>query len=227
MSLFQYHPEILARFPALCGGIVVAEGVRVPSDNPATDTFYAEQAAVRARLGDTPLSEVPSLAAWRAAFRAFGTDPTKYRSACEALLRRLTKKDDIPSINPLVDIGNLVSIRYALPVAVIDQDTVQAPITVRFASGQETYYELNSATPDHPEAGEVIFTDNAGDVIARRWCWRQSASSAATPASTHLLITVEAHHTDGRAAVSAALEDLRALLEAHVGGQIHTELVAG
>ena len=39
------------------------------------------------------------------------------RSAAEALLRRLTKQGSIPSINTLVDIGNLVSIRYALPVA--------------------------------------------------------------------------------------------------------------
>ena len=74
-----------------------------------------------ARIGETPLSELPTLAAWRRAFRAFGVDPTAYRSAAEALLRRLTKQGSIPSINALVDIGNLVAIRYGLPVAMFDQ----------------------------------------------------------------------------------------------------------
>ena len=47
------------------------------------------------------------------AIRGFGVDPTQYRSAAEALLRRLSKSGEIPSINALVDLGNLVSIRYA------------------------------------------------------------------------------------------------------------------
>ncbi len=83
-----------------------------------------EQQGTLRRIGDTPLSQIPSLVAWRAVFRSFGVDPTQYRSAAEALLRRLTKKGDIPSINLLVDLGNLVSIRYALPVAVFDTSSL-------------------------------------------------------------------------------------------------------
>jgi DNA/RNA-binding domain of Phe-tRNA-synthetase-like protein len=59
--------------------------------------YRAEQQAVIARIGSRPLSEIESLAAWRSAFRAFGVEPTQYRSAAEALLRRLTKKGDIPA----------------------------------------------------------------------------------------------------------------------------------
>ena len=61
---------------------------------------------------------------------------------------------------------------------------------------------------------EVIFADDNGQVLARRWCWRQSASSAARDDTQGAIITVEAHHTGGRAAVAAALDDLRALLTA-------------
>jgi DNA/RNA-binding domain of Phe-tRNA-synthetase-like protein len=46
-------------------------------------------------------------------FTRFGAKPTQYRCAAEALLRRLAKHGDISPINTLVDIGNLVSIRYA------------------------------------------------------------------------------------------------------------------
>src|SRR4029079_2993492 len=127
----------------------------------------------------TAPTETPSLVAWRAAFRRFGVNPTQYRSAAEALLRRLDKKGDIPSINTLVDIGNLVSIRYALPVAMVDTRALAGPITVHAATGAESFLELDDQSSVHPAPGEVIFSDAAGVVVARRWCWRQSAESAA------------------------------------------------
>ena len=138
MDAFSYEPEITRRFPTIVGGVIHAVGLtNGPSSPDLVAAFQAEQAAALARIGDTPLSEVPSLAAWRRAFRAFGVDPTAYRSAGEALLRRLTKQGSIPSINTLVDIGNLVAIRYALPVAMFDLGALTGGITVRIASGEE------------------------------------------------------------------------------------------
>lgn len=214
---FQYHADILSRFSRICGGVILAREMRngqTPDDLRVT--YRAEQQAVNARIGQTPLSEIPSLAAWRSAFRAFNVDPTQYRSAAEALLRRLTKKGDIPSINTLVDIGNLVSIRYALPVAIFDIQALQMPITVQFADGSERFTPLGETVIEHPEVGEVIFSDPTGLVIARRWCWRQSEESAARESTTDAIITVEAHH--GRADVEAAVDDLLKLLREYAGG---------
>ena len=121
MTLFRYDSTVVTQFPAVVGGVLHASGVvNGPTPPDLKAAYREEQAAVLARLGDSPLSEVPSLAAWRRAFRAFGVDPTAYRSAAEALLRRLTKQGSIPSISTLVDLGNLVAIRYAMPVAVFD-----------------------------------------------------------------------------------------------------------
>ena len=138
--MFRYDPAVTAQFPRVVGGVIHATDVRNgPSPSPLVTAFQAGQAAALARIGSTPLSELPSLAAWRRAFREFGVDPTGYRSAAEALLRRLTKQGSIPSINELVDIGNLVSIRYALPVAIFDRRAMTGPVTVRFANGDETF----------------------------------------------------------------------------------------
>nr|MBA2557886.1 hypothetical protein [Chloroflexota bacterium] len=195
MPSFTYDPAVAARFPDIQGGVLHAIGLtNGPASEALGEVFDAEQATVRDRLGATPLSEVPSLAAWRRAFRSFGVDPTTYRSAAEALLRRLTKQGSIPSINALVDIGNLVSIRYALPVAVFDQRAMTGGTTVRFATGQEAFTDLGSGQREAPEAGEVIFIDEAGLVSARRWCWRQSAESASAPETSEVLVTVEGHH---------------------------------
>ena len=151
--MFAYDPAIVERYPSVVGGVLVASGVtNGPSDPALVAAFEAEQAAAIARIGDTPLCEIPSLAAWRRAFRAFGVDPTAYRSASEALLRRLTKQGSIPSINTLVDIGNLVSIRHALPVAMFDLASIEGGLTVTFATGDESFTDLGSGEHESPDA---------------------------------------------------------------------------
>ena len=146
MSRFHYAPELLDRFPTIHGGVIRATGlVNGPSSTSLVDTYRAEQLAVLHAIGDTQLSELPSIVAWRRAFAAFGVKPTQYRSAAEALLRRLTKAGDIPSINALVDIGNLVAIRHRMPVAVFDQSEVTGGTTVRFADGSERFSDLGSS----------------------------------------------------------------------------------
>lgn len=225
-ALFQYTSDVAAAFPTVVGGVIYAPTISNGPTPPALlDQYIAEQRAASARIGDTPLSEIPALAAWRAAFRKFGVDPTGYRSAAESLLRRLTKKGDIPSINTLVDIGNLVSIRYALPVAVFDLRGVIGGTRVAFANGSETFMPLEAQQVEHPAAGEVVFVDDTGTASARRWCWRQSAASAARDDTTRVLITVEAHHDSGRAEVDAALRDLNSLLDTYAPGGRTTAVV--
>jgi len=219
MSTFRYHPDLLTRYPALVGGVILAHGMtNQPTPPDLQQSYQAEQEEIKRRIGNTPLSELPSLAAWRRAFSAFNVNPTQYRSAAEALLRRLTKKGDIPSINTLVDIGNLVSIRHALPVAVLDTRAITGAVTVHFSNGEERYTTLGQAEIEHPERGEVIFSDTTGLVIARRWCWRQSEQSAAQADTTDAIITVEAHHLNGHADVSAAIAELQTLLKTYAGG---------
>jgi DNA/RNA-binding domain of Phe-tRNA-synthetase-like protein len=223
---FCYSPDLVERFPDVTGGVIFAEGVTNGSPPvPLREAYRAEQEAVRARIGATPLSELLTLAAWRGAFRRFGVDPTQCRSAAEALLRRLTKKGDIPSINTLVDLGNLVSIRYGLPVAVFDTRTLAGSLTVRFADGSERYTPLGGGAVEHPTPGEVIFSDDTGLVFAERWCWRQSDESAARDDTTQAIITVEAQHAGGRADIEAALADLTALLAAYTGGVLQAGIV--
>ena len=217
--MFGYSSEVLQRFPSIVGGLVHARDVVNDRPQPELEAaFRDEQLRALERIGDRPLAELPSIAAWRRAFSAFGVEPTRYRSAAEALLRRLTKQREIPSLNPLVDLANLVSIRYAIPVAVFDQRNVTGRTIVRFAEGDESFTDLGGdGSVTRPEPGEVIFVDDAGLVGARRWCWRQSAESAAREDSTEILVTVEGLHEGAAEDVDAAIRDLRGLLDRHAG----------
>ncbi len=218
---FAYNPEIRTRYPQLVGGVIFGSGLHNGASPPDLLALYqAEQAAVKARIGDTPLSQLESLAAWRSVFRSFGVDPTQTRSAGEALLRRLTKQGEIPSINALVDMGNLISIRYGLPVAILDIRRATGQITVRLAEGTERFTNLGQAETVTPDVGEVIFADDTGLVFARRWCWRQSDESAARADTTDVIITIEGQHTGAEKEVTTAVHDLKALLAKYAGGEI-------
>jgi DNA/RNA-binding domain of Phe-tRNA-synthetase-like protein len=216
--VFRYDQKLLEVFPTIRAGIIHATNlVNTPSPPALLELYQAQQAATAARLEETPVAEIPSIAAWRGAFSRSGVKPTQYRVAAEALLRRLSKYGEIPSINALVDIGNLVSIRYAMPLAVFDQRQIAPPTTVRFAVGDETFTDLGArdAGPTHPEADEVVFVDAAGVVSARRWCWRQSSQSATGPTTAEALFVVEGHHESAATDVAAALQDLDSLLAVH------------
>ena len=226
MTVFRYDAALLERYPRTRGAIIHARGVQGGASPSDLLALYArDQAATQERIGERALGDLPSIAAWRRCFSGFGVRPTQYRSAVEALLRRLTKQGDIPSINRLVDIGNLVSIRNELPVAVFDTRDLSLSVTVRFARGDERFTGLGERKVQHPPQGEVVFADSGDLVIARRWCWRQSAESAARPDTSDALITCEAQHEEGAAAVAQALQDLLGLLERFAGGSHESALL--
>ncbi|WP_119066951.1 B3/B4 domain-containing protein [Aggregatilinea lenta] len=217
MLTFRYDDDLLARYPAIRGGVILARNLHNgPTPPDLIEAYLSEQRATNARIGDTPLSQIPSLAAWRRAFSAFGVEPTKYRNAAESLLRRLTKQGNIPSINMLVDLENMISIRYGLPVAFFDERSIHGSMTVRFATGDENFTDLGELDPVHPAEGEVIFVDETGQVNARRWCWRQSEQSAARDDTTGLLITIEGLHEDAEQDVQSAVDELQTLLVAYI-----------
>ena len=213
---FGYDGAVLERFSTIRAGVVRVTGLsNGPSPSGLLDTYRREQEAAAERLRTQAIAELPSIAAWRRVFTAFGAKPTQHRNAAEALLRRLHKHGDIPSIDTLVDVGNLVSIRHAMPVAVFDTARVAGSITVRFADGTEPFTDLGSSASVHPEPGEVVFVDADGVVCARRWCWRQSAQSATGRGTAEALYVVEGHHDTAAADVDRALSLLTALLTAH------------
>jgi DNA/RNA-binding domain of Phe-tRNA-synthetase-like protein len=84
----------------------------------------------------------------RAAYRALGKDPARYRGSAEALLRRVIAGKGLPRINNVVDVINYVSVESRLPVGLYDLAHVQGDILFRAGRAGETYkgigkYDLN------------------------------------------------------------------------------------
>lgn len=202
---FHHVPELWAEFPALVPGLLFVEDVQATIDlhERLTPLF----ARARARLADGAESDLPEIQAWRHAFSQMGLKPTQYRSAAEALLRRFRKEDDLPTLHPLVDLCNAISLAYALPVAVFDLDHVERFLEVRHASGDEVYQAFSEEL-EHPEKGEVIFADATRQVHARRWTFRQGRRSTVSDTTRRALIVSEGLHATAAADVASLLDTL-------------------
>jgi DNA/RNA-binding domain of Phe-tRNA-synthetase-like protein len=106
-----------------------------------------------------------------------------------------------------VDLCNAVSLAYALPVAVFDQEKVEEFIEVRPATGTEQYLSFQEEI-ERPEAEEIIFADAAGHAHARRWTFRQSRRSVVQPSTEKVIVVSEGVHEGAGEDVSSLLEEL-------------------
>jgi len=110
----------------------------------------------RQRFSDTAaISGNRTAAALRRLFRAAGCDPTRYRPASEALLRRLVKGVELPEISPLVDLNNCLSAELAVPCCVMVEGSFSAPLTWRSGVEDESYESLRG--PFKLEGKPVLF----------------------------------------------------------------------
>jgi DNA/RNA-binding domain of Phe-tRNA-synthetase-like protein len=92
--------------------------------------------------------ESAAILATRAAYKALGKDPARYRGSAEALLRRVIAGKGLPRINNVVDVINYVSVESRLSVGLYDLAHVQGDIVFRAGRARETYkgigkYDLN------------------------------------------------------------------------------------
>jgi DNA/RNA-binding domain of Phe-tRNA-synthetase-like protein len=208
--------EVIDRFPHFRVGMVVATGLRIiqeRSDKLAAEIAQVEQ-ATRLAIGETPLGDVPDLGIWREVYRQFGVKKTSFRSSVERLVKKVRQGDELPRINTLVDIYNLISLRYHMPVGADDLDKLVSPVMYRFARPDDTFIALGdpNGANDPPLPGEVVYADGQR-VMCRRWNWYQDARSAISVETKRALINVEAIDPTTGAQVevaTAALADLLA-----------------
>ncbi len=171
---FVLDAAVTEKFPHYSAKIVVAKNLAMQNDKAALVALRQAEAHVRAHLGFAKASEHPHMQAWREAFKTFGLKPSDFQNSSEALLSRVLKGKELPSIHPLVNIYNAVSLRHVVPVGGENLDAAIGVARLCFATGQEDFDTMQDGTVSiqHPKVGEVIWRDDAG-VTCRAWNWRQ------------------------------------------------------
>ena len=83
--------------------------------------------------------DIPLIKEARDSYKKLGKDPSRYRLACESLLRRLVKGNKLYRINNLVDAGNILSIATRRSVAVLDYDKIVGDVLIRVGRASDEY----------------------------------------------------------------------------------------
>jgi len=218
--------EIFRKFPDVRIGVVAFERVNNAGERPAlAELLRFEQGDAVRRLGSAPVTEHPRIVPWREAYRAFGAKPKDHPSSIENLLRRVAKGQPLRSVNPLVDLYNVVSLRHFVPVGGEDLAAVEGDVELRFAGADEPAVRLLGEPETRPpKPGEVIYADRAG-ALCRRWNWKEADRTKLTEGTTRGFLVIEALPPAGPAELDAALADLAALVTEHCGGSARTTVL--
>lgn len=128
----------------------------------------------------------------RDGYKALGKDPSRYRLACESLLRRLVKGYGLYRINNVVDVGNLLSIELKRSTAVLDLDKLQGDVKIRLGLPTDDYYGIGRGkinVTDIPvycddispfgsptsDTERTMITDNTSKILLMIICFSQNA----------------------------------------------------
>jgi DNA/RNA-binding domain of Phe-tRNA-synthetase-like protein len=205
VAVFALRPDYRALLVAVDG---IVPG---PSDQGSDALLQAAEAAAREALGGGPAEQLPHVAAWREAYRAFGAKPKRTRNSLEALLRRA--ESGLPRVNRLTDLYNAVSVLHQIPVGGEDLTRYAGAPRLKRADGDEPFDTTADgvAVIEHPDPGEVVWCDDAG-VTCRRWNWRQARRTQLREDTTTALFILDALDPVTGEALHAVADDLTARL---------------
>jgi DNA/RNA-binding domain of Phe-tRNA-synthetase-like protein len=217
MVRFVVEDDFWQLFPNALIGVVAVHGIDNRAGAAACEGLLLAQAERTAReLGEAEIGTLPAVATWRSAYQAFGVKPSKYKSSIEGLLRSV-KAGRLRSINPLVDLYNMVSLKHLLPCGGEDLAATAGDIRLTRAHGDEPFVPLGGTESELPPPGAIIYRDDLG-VICSCWNWREAERTKLTAATTDAFLCIEALPPTDKASLNAACEELARLAGDLLGG---------
>ena len=115
--------------------------VQVEKKNPELWAYLKKEIYKKAKdaIFDYGVNEIPNIKESRAAYKAFGKDPSRYRVSSEALIRRIGQGKRLYEVNTVVDVNNLISIESGFSVGSYDAARMREDLVFRIGEAGETY----------------------------------------------------------------------------------------
>lgn len=169
------------------------------------------------------LSENPVIKVWRDAFKSFKTKKGA-RSSIEALLKRVSKDQDVGSINPLVDIYNATSLNYALPCGAEDIDKFVGDLRLEITQGGDDFLAIGDDKNSPTLEGELCYKDDEG-AVCRCFNWRDGQRTMITEETKNAILFMESIDPDRKEDLKEAINYLAENLENHLEGKIEVHFL--
>ena len=89
------------------------------------------------------ITKIPKLKITRDGYKKMGKDPSHTRPACEALLRRIVKGNNLYRLGDVIDVGNILSVETLRSVCVVDFDKLIGDLVIRLGKTEDIYEGIN------------------------------------------------------------------------------------
>jgi lysyl-tRNA synthetase class 2 len=220
MTEVHVHPEIFRLFPSFRRGLVLAAGIDNHGHSEELERMLAQVVEERGQGPIDPKAD-PRIQVWSDAHRLFGSNPNKFPPAHASLLKRVRKPGaQVPFINKVVAVMNYNSIGSAMPVGGDDLERIRGPLELRRARGDEVFVPLGAPEAvEHPVPGEVIYVTGSGDVMCRRWNWRNGHNTRITEETRRILMNIDGIGEGVEPEVVATRDRVAAMLEEFCGAK--------
>ncbi len=132
--------KIKEKLPTFALGIIESD-VMTKEYNPELVKqieFISE--TIKADLSE--VSSHPAIWAARKAYKSCGKDPARYRLSSEALMRRVINGKELPQVNNVVDIVNLVSLQTGMSIGGYDAEKIGDDILMDIGLKTDVYYAI-------------------------------------------------------------------------------------
>ena len=210
---FVVAKEVFAQLETACFGVVIASGLDNRGINAEVSRLLADSIRLtEEKFAGAKAKEAREIQPYREAFVRLGINPNKFPSSIEAMAARIEKRKGFPGINPVVDLGNAISLKYLVPLGAHDVDSAAGDIQVRYSEQGDRFLPFGESQEELLDRGELIYS--VGDrVKTRRWIWRQSEEGKVTDASRNIFFPIDGFADQNRSSVLAARDELAQLLQ--------------
>lgn len=224
MAKFKIDKTVFEMFPDTHIGVIIAKNLKNDQRNDSIQfVLHESEKQVLEHYGGRPLLDLPEIKDWRQAYRQFGAKKSR-RVSVEAVLKRVLKGDELPLINPLVDLYNAVSLRHVFPCGGEDLDTIVGDVQLTFAQGDEYFKTIGSEVNEPPMPGEVVYKDGKG-CLCRCWNWREADRTKLTPKTQNAILVIETLNRHRKNELDEAMKHLAKLAEELLDASIRTEIL--
>jgi len=225
MKKFIIEDDFWELFPNTKIGIITCNGIdnTIKDENQYKDMISQGEKEALNHLPNEEFSSNEVIKVWRDAFKKFKTKKGA-RSSIEALLKRVSTGKGLGTINPLVDIYNSISLKYAMPCGGEDMDKFIGDIRLTKATGDESFITLGSDKSEPPYEGEIVYKDDEG-AICRCWNWRESVRTMLTEDTKNAFLCIELVDENREKDFENALKELSQLVEKNLGGKSEVSIL--
>jgi lysyl-tRNA synthetase class 2 len=223
--ILKVASDIMKKYHHLSIGVVKIHGIHThQTSQEVKHMLDQEQQKIVKLFKGQDIHNHHHIRAWKNAYKSFGAK-SSHLSSIENLVKRVLDGQDISTGNMLVDLYNLISLRYIVPVKGHDLEKISGPIKLIAAQGNESAVLLGQKEPSTAKAGEIIYHDEEG-LVCRRWNWKEADRVKMSDQTQSALFLLQGVDSISKDVIEHATYELSVYLQKYAADDVQISFVS-